>query len=61
MQTKIYYEIHSKRGHIKLTDDKIDVREALNKNLIVIEVQEMALYPTDVVVRTSVYRQIETI
>jgi hypothetical protein len=61
MTIKTYYEIHSKRGHIKITDDKIDVRDALNKNLIVVEVQEMALYQTDVVVRTSVYRQIEKI
>jgi hypothetical protein len=61
MTTKIYYEVHSKRGHVKLTDDKIDVREALNKSLMVIEVQEMAMYLTDVVVRTSVYRQITTI
>jgi len=61
MKTKTYYEVHSKKGHVKITDDKIDVREALNKNLMVIEVQEMAMYLTDVVVRTMVYRQIETI
>jgi hypothetical protein len=61
MTVKTYYEIHSKRGHLKITDDKIDVRDALNKSLIVVEVQEMALYQTDVVVRTSVYRQIEKI
>jgi len=61
MKTKTYYEVHSKRGHIKITDDKIDVREALNKNLVVVEVQEMAMYLMDVVVRTMVYRQIETI
>jgi hypothetical protein len=61
MSTKIYYEVHSKRGHVSITDNKVDVREALDKNLIVIEVQEMALYLTDVVVRTSVYRQIKTI
>ena len=61
MQTKVYYEIHSKRGHIRLTDDKIDVREALDKNLMVVEVQEIAFYLSDAVVRTSVSRQIETI
>jgi len=61
MKTKTYYEIHSVRGHVKITDDKIDVREALNKNLLVIEVQEMAMYLTDVVVRTMVSRQIKTI
>ena len=61
MQTKIYYEIHSVRGHVRLTDDKVDVREALNKNLMVIEVQEMAMYLTDVVVRTMVSRQIKAI
>ena len=61
MKTKTYYEVHSKRGHIRTIDDKIDVREALNKNLMVIEVKEMAMYLTDVVVRTMVYRQIETI
>ena len=61
MQTKIYYEIHSKRGHIRLTDDKIDVREALDKNLMVVEVQETAFYLSEAVVRTSVSRQIQTI
>ena len=61
MQTKVYYEIHSKRGHVRLTDDKIDVREALDKNLMVVEVQEIAFYLSDAVVRTSVSRQIETI
>ena len=61
MKTNIYYEIHSKRGHISLTDEKIDVREALDKNLMVIEVQEIKFYLSDAVVKTSVYRQIETI
>ena len=61
MKTKTYYEIHSVREHVKITDDKIDVREALNKKLMVIEVQEMAMYLTDVVVRTMVSRQIKTI
>jgi hypothetical protein len=61
MTTKTYYEVHSKRGHIRTTDDKTDVREALNKNLMVVEVKEMAMYLTDVVVRTMVYRQIEKI
>ena len=61
MKTNIYYEIHSKRGHIRLTDDKIDVREALNKHLMVVEVQEIKFYLSDAIVKTSVYRQIETI
>jgi len=56
-----YYEIHSKKGHVKLTDDKIDVREALIKNLIVVEVHETAMYLKEVVVRTTASRQIETI
>jgi len=61
MTTRIYYEVHSKRGHIRLTDDKNDVREALDKNLMVVEVQETAFYLSDAVVRTSVSRQIKTI
>jgi hypothetical protein len=61
VKTKIYYEIHSKRGHVSTTDDKIDVREALDKNLIVIEIQETAFYLTEAVVKTSIYRQIKTI
>jgi hypothetical protein len=61
MKTKTYYEIHSVRGHIRLTDDKIDVREALNQNLMVVEVQEIKFYLSDAVVKTAVYRQIETI
>ena len=61
MKTKTYYEIHSVRGHVKITDDKIDVREALNKNLMVVEVQEMTMYLTDSVVKTSVSRHIKTI
>jgi len=61
MQTKIYYEVHSKRGHIRTTDDKIDVREALDKKLMVVEVQEITFYLSDAVVKTSVYRQIQTI
>jgi hypothetical protein len=52
---------YADRGHIRSTDDTIDVREALNKNLMVIEVQEMAMYLTDVVVRTMVSCQIKTI
>ena len=60
-ETKLYYEVHSKRGHIKLTDDKIDVREALDKKLMVVEVQEIAFYLSDAVVRTLVFRQIKTI
>jgi hypothetical protein len=61
VKTRVYYEVHTKRGHIRTTDDKIDVREALNKNLMVIEVQETAFYLSDAVVKTSVYRQIKTI
>jgi len=61
VKTRIYYEVHSKRGYVKLTDDKIDIREALDKNLMVIEVQETAFYLTEAVVKTSVYRQIKTI
>ena len=61
MKTKTYYEIHSVRGHVRLTDDKIDVREALNKNLMVVEVQEMTMYLTDSIIKTSVSRHIKTI
>ncbi|MDR0328929.1 MAG: hypothetical protein LBI05_11600 [Planctomycetaceae bacterium] len=39
VKTRIYYEIHTQRRHIRTTDDKIDVREALDKNLMVIEVR----------------------
>ena len=59
MKTKTYYEVHSKRGHVSITDDKIDVHEALEKNLIVIEVQETAFYLTEAVVRTTVSRQVK--
>ena len=54
MKTNVCYEIHSKRGHVRLTDDKVDVRDALNKNLMVVEVQEMTMYLTDSIVKTSV-------
>jgi hypothetical protein len=60
-KTKTYYEIHSKRGHVSTTEDEYGVREALAKNLLVVEVQEMALYLAGAIVRTSVYRQIEAI
>ena len=60
MRTKTYYEVHSKRGHVSITDDKIEVREALDKDLIVIEVQETVFYLTEAVVKTSVSRQVET-
>jgi hypothetical protein len=59
MKTKTYYEVHSKRGHVSTTDDKMDVREALDKNLIVIEVQETVFYLTEAVVRTTVSRQVK--
>jgi hypothetical protein len=60
MKTKTYYEVHSKRGHVSTTDDEFDVREALAKKLIVIEVQESTFYLTEAVVRTTVSRQIKT-
>jgi hypothetical protein len=61
VKTRIYYEIHSKRGHVKTTDDKIDVREALDKNLLVVEVQETAFYLKEAVVKTLIFQQIKSI
>jgi hypothetical protein len=59
MKTKIYYEIHSTKGYVKQTSDTDDVKKALSKNLIVIEVQETVFYITEAVIKTTVSRQVK--